>query len=65
VSQHVTLPGIFSNKARRSVSLDIIQPAHAPLQTAPRSVKLDPPQVNGVRGKADLTLATCIGNALK
>jgi hypothetical protein len=55
------LPDIVPNKARRSVPLDFIQPAGASLQAALRSVELDPPQVNGVRWKADMIPPTCIG----
>jgi hypothetical protein len=55
------LPDIVPNKARRSVPLDFIQPAGASLQAALRSVELDPPQVNGVRWKADMVPPSCIG----
>ena len=64
MSQHVALPCVFTNKACRSMPLDVIQPPAASLQTALRSVKLDPPQVNGVRFKADMILSVCIGEAL-
>ncbi|NOU11150.1 MAG: hypothetical protein HOO98_14210 [Nitrospira sp.] len=48
-----------------ALPLDFIQPAGASLQTLLRPVELDPPQVNGVRCKADVILLTCIGKALK
>ncbi len=64
MSQYVALSDIIPNKACRSVPLDAIQPAHASLQTALRSAKLDPPHVNGVRFKTERVRLTCIGKAL-
>ena len=65
MSQHVALSVILPNQASRSVPLDCIQPASASLQTALRSVELDPPQMNGVRFKTDRVLPTYIGKAIK
>ena len=44
--------------------LDVIQPPAASLQTALRSVKLDPPQMNGVRFKTDMILSVRVGEEL-
>jgi len=64
VGQYVALPDILPNKTSRSVPLDVIQPARAPLQTASRSVELDSPEVNGIFIKTDMTLPACIGETL-
>ncbi len=64
MSQDVTLPGVLPNKACRSMPLNVVQPASASPQTALRPVKLDPPQVNGVRFKTDMIRPACIGEVL-